>query len=520
MLGMLLAALDQMIVGTAMPRIVADLNGLQHYAWVATGYLLASAASMPIWGKLSDAFGRRRFFLIGMGIFVLGSVLSGQSHNMTELIAFRAIQGLGAGAMTPIAQAILGDIFPPAQRARWTGYLMSIYGFATIIGPLLGGWITDNLGWRWTFYVNVPVGLIAIVFAAVALPGHVTLRKHSIDYLGSTLLVASTVPLLLAFSLAGGSYAWGSPMIAGLIGGAALMGVLFVLRELRADEPVLNPRLFRNSVFAVSTLAGAFQFAAMYAAIYYLPLFVQGVMGKTATSSGIILMPMMAGAILTSIGAGQLLARTGRYKVVLIVSFAVATGAMYLVSRMGISTSRSTLIFNMFVLGLGLGVAMSSFTVIVQNQYPVSRLGEVSAGLQFFRTIASTIGLAIFGTILNSGFSSVMRGTLSPQVKTALGTKAAQLDNPQTLLSTNSQTELKRLFAGFADPVTAFNSFMDTVRHALQHSISTLFLVGTFVVAAGFVVVLFLKEVPLRTTHMKEADDLAVDELVEAGVAD
>ena len=298
------------------------------------------------------------------------------------------------------------------------------------------------------------------------------------------------------------------------------MGVLFVLRELRADEPVLNPRLFRNSVFAVSTLAGAFQFAAMYAAIYYLPLFVQGVMGKTATSSGIILMPMMAGAILTSIGAGQLLARTGRYKVVLIVSFAVATGAMYLVSRMGISTSRSTLIFNMFVLGLGLGVAMSSFTVIVQNQYPVSRLGEVSAGLQFFRTIASTIGLAIFGTILNSGFSSAMRGTLSPQVKTALGTKAAQLDNPQTLLSTNSQTELKRLFAGFADPVTAFNSFMDTVRHALQHSISTLFLVGTFVVAAGFVVVLFLKEVPLRTTHMKEADDLAVDELVEAGVAD
>ncbi len=213
MLGMLLSALDQTVVGTAMPRIVADLNGLQHYAWVGTAYLLASAASMPIWGKLSDAFGRRRFFMMGMAIFVLGSVLCGQSQNMMELIAFRALQGLGAGAMLPITQAIMGDIFPPAQRARWTGVLMSVFGIATIVGPLLGGYITDNVGWRWTFYVNLPVGLVAFAFAAVALPAHVAHRRHTIDYAGAALLVAAAVPLLLGFSWAGSEYPWGSPVI-------------------------------------------------------------------------------------------------------------------------------------------------------------------------------------------------------------------------------------------------------------------------------------------------------------------
>lgn len=513
MLGMLLSALDQTIVGTAMPRVVADLNGLQHYAWVATGYLLVSAASMPIWGKLSDAFGRRLFFLLGMALFIVGSVLCGQSHNMVELIAFRAIQGLGAGAMSPIAQAILGDIFPPAQRARWTGYLMSIFGLATIIGPLLGGWITDSLGWRWTFYVNVPVGIIALAFAAIALPSHVRLHKHSIDYVGSTLLVASAVPLLLAFSLGGGSYAWGSSMIVGLLVGAVVMGGLFVMREMRASEPVLNPRLFNNSIFTVSTVAGALQFAGMYAAIYYLPLFVQGVMGKTATNSGIILMPMMVGAIISSIGSGQLLARTGRYKAVVIAGCAVATAGMYLVSRMGAGTSQFTLAVNMVILGLGLGVAMSAFTVIVQNQYPVKRLGEVSAGLQFFRTIASTIGLAVFGTILNSRFSSAMSESLPSGITKALGTNASKLDNPQALLSASSRAQLHALFAkaGTAGD-QMYNTFMATVRHSLQTGISDLFVVGTFVIGAAFVVVFFLKEVPLRRSHMPESEDTLSDQ--------
>ena len=414
MLGMLLSALDQMVVGTAMPRIVASLNGMEHYAWVATGYLLASAASMPIWGKLSDAYGRKRFFILGMGIFVTGSVLCGQSHSMTELIAFRAFQGLGAGAMLPISQAILGDIFPPATRARWAGVLMSVWGFATIIGPLLGGWITDSsLGWRWTFYVNVPVGIIALTFAAVALPGHVSLRKHSIDYLGSARArgrrrAAAAGPELgrqhLPVACRGRSSACSSSRRS--------CGWCSSARELQAAEPVINPRLFKNSVFTVSSVASALQSAAMFGAIMFLPLFVQGVLGKSATNSGVILMPMMLGAIVTSIGAGQILARTGKYKVIVILGFVFTAVGAWLLSRMGVGTRWMTLARDMVIMGLGMGVAMSAFTVIVQNQYPSHRLGEVTAGLQFFRSIGSTVGLAVFGTILNNQFAAQMKHNL------------------------------------------------------------------------------------------------------------
>jgi EmrB/QacA subfamily drug resistance transporter len=504
MLGMLLSALDQTVVGTAMPRVIADLNGLQHYAWVATGYLLASAASMPIWGKLSDAFGRRRFFMVGMALFVVGSALCGQSHSMVELIGFRALQGLGAGAMMPIAQAIIGDIFPPAQRARWTGVLMSVFGFATIVGPLLGGSITDNFGWRWTFYVNLPVGIIALAFAAIALPGHVRLRKHSVDYLGTALLVAAAVPLLLGFSWAGSTYPWASATIIGLFVFSVIMWGVFYMQEMRAPEPVLSPRLFQNRIFSVSAVASAIQSASMFGALMFLPLFVQGVMGRTATNSGTVLMPMMLAAIVTSIGAGQILAKTGRYKAVVIFGFAMVTGGAYLLSRMGTGTSSATLVGYMIVMGLGIGIAMSTFTVIVQNQYPPHRLGEVSAGLQFFRSIGATVGLAVLGTILNTRFASSLAVSLPPELKTLAAdpTTAGQLNNPQVLLSAQAKTQLAPLFDQFgSQSQSLFNAFMDAVRHSLGFAISDLFLLATVLSAVGFGVVLFLREVPLRRTH-------------------
>jgi EmrB/QacA subfamily drug resistance transporter len=506
MLGMLLAALDQTVVGTAMPRIVASLNGLQHYAWVATGYLLASTASMPIWGKLSDAYGRKRFFILGMALFVTGSVLCGQSHSMTELIMFRAFQGLGAGAMMPISQAIIGDIFPPATRARWTGVLMSVWGFATIIGPLLGGWITDSsLGWRWTFYVNVPVGIIALTFAAFALPGHVSLRKHAIDYLGSTLLVAAAVPLLLGLSWGGNTYPWMSWQIVGMFGFSLAMWVSFAVREMQAAEPVINPRLFQNSIFTVSAAAAALQSAAMFGAIMFLPLFVQGVLGKSATNSGIILMPMMLGAIATSIGAGQILAKTGRYKVIVIIGFILAAIGAWLLSRMGVGTTWPTVTRNMVVMGLGLGVAMSSFTVIVQNQYPSHRLGEVTAGLQFFRSIGSTVGLAVFGTILNNQFAASMKANLPAALAKYNG--SAALDNPQVLLSPSASTKIHGMFAKSGAPGEAlFKAFMHAVRLSLSTAISDLFLISAVVGLAGLIVVLFLREDPLRRTHALDPD--------------
>jgi len=505
MLGMLLSALDQTVVGTAMPRIIADLNGLQHYAWVGTAYLLFSAASMPIWGKLSDAFGRRRFFIVGMVIFVVGSALCGQSRNMAELIGFRAMQGLGAGAMMPIVQAIIGDIFPPAQRARWTGVLMSVFGLATIVGPLIGGYITDNIGWRWTFYVNMPVGVVALACAAIALPAHVKMRRHTIDYLGAALLVAAAVPLLLAFSWAGSQYPWASVQTIGLFAFSVAMWAAFIFQERRAAEPVLSPALFKNDIFVVSVIAVTLQSAAMFGAIMFLPLFVQGVQGETATNSGIILMPMMLGAIVASIGGGQLLSRTGKYKGVVIAGFVAVVVGTYMLSRMGVDVSRLTLTRDMVVLGLGLGVGMSAFTVIVQNQFPTHRLGEVTAGLQFFRSLGATVGLAVFGTILNSTFNSSLAANMPPelaQLGGAGGAAVGKLDNPQVLLSATARDQLAAVF-GKMGPQGAglLEKFMDAVRHSLQASISDLFFLATIIGVVGLAVVFFLKEDPLRRTH-------------------
>ncbi|MFA4965428.1 MAG: MDR family MFS transporter [Thermoleophilia bacterium] len=503
MMGMLLSAVDQTVVGTAMPRIIADLNGLQHYAWVATAYLLVSTASMPIWGKLSDAFGRKRFFIVGMAVFVVGSALCGQANGMAELIAFRAFQGLGAGAMMPITQAIIGDLFPPAQRAKWSGVLMSVFAVATIVGPLLGGWITDNVGWRWAFYVNLPVGAAALVVAALALPGHVALHRHRIDYSGAALLVAAAVPLLLGFSWAGSEYAWGAWQIVSLFVFSAVMWVVFFFRELRAAEPVINPRLFENRVFSVSALASMLQSAAMFGAIMFLPLFVQGVQGKSATNSGIILMPMMIGAMVTSIGAGLVLARTGRYKAMVVAGFVTVTVGAWLLSRMSAGTSAGGLAANMVVMGFGLGIAMSAFTVIVQNQYPTHRLGEVTAGLQFSRSIGGTVGMAVFGTILNNQFAVAMKQNLPAQLQKLNGAEGAPaLDNPQVLLSAPAAEKLEGAFARFgAQGQQLFGQFMDAVRQSLSSAISHIFLLAMIVAVVGLVVVLFLREDPLRKTH-------------------
>src|SRR5712692_726036 len=286
-LGMLLAALDQTVVGTALPRIVTELGGFNHYAWVVTAYLLASTVSIPIYGKLSDIYGRRTFFILGMVIFLVGSALAGTSQDMTQLIIYRAIQGLGAGAMMPIALAIIGDIFPPAERGKWQGLFVAVFGLSSIIGPTLGGWITDNWGWRWVFYVNMPVGTIAILTAGFVLPKALRRVRHTIDYLGVITLVAGTVPLLLAFSWAGTQYAWNSWQIIGLFIFSAVMLVTFFWLETRATEPIITPRLFKNSIFLVSVIAMFLLSAGMFGAILYLPLFVQGVIGDSATNSGV-----------------------------------------------------------------------------------------------------------------------------------------------------------------------------------------------------------------------------------------
>jgi EmrB/QacA subfamily drug resistance transporter len=517
MLGMLLAALDQTIVGTALPHIVASLGGLEHYAWVVTAYLLASTVSIPLYGKLSDMYGRRIFFIGGMVIFLIGSALAGTSQNMTQLILYRGIQGLGAGGMMPIALAIVGDIFPPAERGKWSGLFVAVFGLASIIGPTLGGWITDNWGWRWVFYVNMPVGIIAILTAGFVLPKAVRRMHHTIDYLGATTLVAWTVPLLLAFSWAGTQYAWNSWQIIGLFSFAAVMLLLFVLLELRAAEPIITPRLFKNSIFSVSVIATFLVSAGMFGAILYLPLFVQGVLGDSATNSGIVLTPMMLGFMFSSIVGGQLLSRTGRYKILAIFGFAVAAIGMFLLSRMTVTTVEGEVVRNMIITGLGIGVMMSLFTIVVQNAFPYRQLGEVTAGVTFFRSIGSTMGVAVMGTIMTNAFQSNLQSNM-PQALTRLlpADRLAQLENPQLLLAPDVVARIQHGFEAFgAQGMVLFHQLIEAIRVSLSTAITTVFFLGFIIMLLGLFVTLFLREIPLRKSNSAQAEQTQSRQAIE-----
>ncbi|MCZ7569673.1 MAG: MFS transporter [Ardenticatenaceae bacterium] len=519
MLGMLLSALDQTVVGTAMPRIIADLNGLQHYAWVFTAYMLASTVTVPIYGKLSDIYGRRPFFIGGMILFLLGSALSGMSQNMTQLILFRGLQGLGAGGMMPIVQAIVGDIFTPAERGKWQGLLMGVFGIATIIGPTLGGWLTDSWGWRWVFYVNMPVGVVAIVTAGFALPGQSRHREHTIDYTGVATLIAGTVPLLLAFSWAGTQYPWLSTQIVGLLVFAVAMLAIFFFIEMRAPEPIISPSLFRNGIFSVSVIATFLVSIGMFGAIMYLPLFVQGVIGQSATSSGAVLTPMMLGFVVSSIIGGQIMARTGRYKVLALSGFIVAAAGMFLLSHMTMNATNALVVRNMAITGLGIGVMMSLFTIVVQNAFPFQQLGQVTASLQFFRSIGGTIGVAILGSVMTNHFQSNFQGHL-PAALTQLvpPDRLAALQNPQILLAPEATARIQESFAAFGPQGQAlFQQLMLAIRQSLATAITDLFTVGAGVMIIAFIATLFLREIPLRKSHHAPVLEVAGEAIAEAG---
>ncbi len=507
MLGMLLAALDQTVVGTALPRIVASLGGLEHYAWVATSYLLASTVSIPIYGKLSDIYGRRPFFIGGMVIFLIGSALSGTSQDMTQLIIYRGIQGLGAGAMMPLAMAIIGDIFPPSERGKWQGLITAVFGLATIVGPIIGGSITDNWGWRWVFYVNMPIGAIAIVTAGFVLPKALRRVKHTIDYLGAIALVAFAVPLLLGFSWAGTQYDWNSWQVILMFVIAAVMLVVFILIEMRAAEPIISPRLFKNSIFLVSTIAMFLVSAGMFGAILYLPLFVQAVTGNSATNSGVVLTPMMLGFIFSSIVGGQILSRTGHYKILAIFGFIVAALGMFLLSRMSATVSEGIISLNMVVTGLGIGVMMSLFTIVVQNAFPFRQIGQVTAGLTFFRSIGSTIGVAVMGSIMTNGFQSALQSNLPPVLAKLV---PASLQNPQVLLDPSVLAALQHRFAALGPQgLVLFQQFFEAVKVSLASAIDSIFFLGVIVMLLGLVSVFFLREIPLRKSHAAQVSQQA-----------
>jgi EmrB/QacA subfamily drug resistance transporter len=504
LLGMLLAALDQTVVGTAMPRIVTALGGT-NITWVVTSYLLASTVSIPIIGKLSDIYGRRIFFLGGMVTFLLGSALAGTSQNMGQLVLYRGIQGLGAGALMPIALAVIGDIFEPAQRAKWQGLFVAVFGLSAIVGPLIGGAITDNWGWRWVFYVNMPVGLVGLIAAGLFLPAAIKRIKHKIDYLGTGLLVIWATSLLLAFSLGGTNLAWNSWQIILLFTTAAVGLAVFIFVEFHQPEPIINPKLFETDIFSISTLSMFILGAGMFGAISYLTYFAQIGLGETATNTGVILTPMMLGFIVSSIVGGQLLARTGRYKIIVLVGFAVAAFGMFLLSRMTTSTTNGELVRNMIVTGLGIGVLMSLFTVIVQNAFSQEMLGQVTSGITFFRTLGASIGVAVLGAIVTNVYTSKLAASIPAPLKPYV--------NVSALANLNSNGHAVNVPAAVAHlgPQTAelLKQLAVNGKSSFVSSITLSFTIGMFMMIAAFVVALFLREIPLRGRKLATADQPA-----------
>lgn len=500
MLGMLLFSVDQTVVGTAMPRIVADLHGLKEYAWVTTSYLLASTVGVPLYGKLSDIYGRKPFYLFGMFVFVLGSALSGQAHTMTQLIVFRGIQGIGGGALMPIAIAIIGDIFPPSERGKWQGLLMAVFGLSSIVGPWAGGAITDHWGWRWVFYVNLPIGVVALIFCLLAFPSVYRRAEHAIDWVGTTLLIVAASPMLLSFSWAGNQYPWGNWHVLGGFGLSAVAWIVFFLWEMRTKEPIVEPRLFKNSIYSVSVLASFMVSMGMFGSIMFIPLFTQAVVGDSASNSGIVLTPMMLGFMVSSIIGGQILSRTGRYKWLAIISMVVAVTGMFLLSRMPATASNGLVIRNMVITGLGMGTMMSLFTIVVQNAFPFRMMGAVTSQLQFFRSIGSTVGLAVFGSFITARFTYELPKKIPAQVARALPKAAlAKVSNPSVLLTSSAASQLKAGFAKFGPRGELMaKELLHGVRTALAMATDRVFFMGSLLLLAALFTLFFLREIALK----------------------
>jgi EmrB/QacA subfamily drug resistance transporter len=501
LLTLLLSALDQTIVGTAMPRIIAELHGFDHYAWVTTAYLLTSTASVPIVGKLGDTYGRKPFLIGGAAGFVLASALCGLSQDMTQLIVFRGLQGVAGGVLTATVFTVVSSIFPPAQRGRIQGVFSGTFGFASVIGPLLGGYLTDTLSWRWVFYVNLPVGLVALAVLWTSFPNIAPSgRRKPIDYLGAATLVLAVVPLLLALSWGGQQYPWASPPVLGLLALFAVMTVAFVWVEAHATDPIMPLGLFKNPIVRVSSASLAIMSIGMFGAIMYVPLFIQGVVGSSATNSGTLLTPMMITMIGGSMVSGQLISRTGHYKPIGVLGLSVCAVGMLLLSGMGPDTTYGVMVRNMMIVGIGLGPVMPVFTLAAQNAVRYEQLGVVTSLTQFARSIGGTLGVALFGAVLAGGYAPLFGDALSPQLQASVPAELLdQFRNPQVLLNPNAAASLQQAFASLGPQGAAlWSGVLDAVRVALAGSLHAVFLAAAVIMAAGAVMTVFLKEIPLR----------------------
>ena len=488
MLTMLLAALDQTIVSTALPTITSDLGGLNQLSWVVTAYLLASTASTPIWGKISDLHGRKLMLQISIVVFVIGSMLAGLSQNMTELIATRAIQGIGGGGLMVLVMAVIADLIPPRDRGRYAGLFGAVFGISSVVGPLLGGWFTQHLSWRWIFYINVPLGVAAFIILGAVLHLHNKHERKPIDWLGSALMVIGVCLLLMVTVWGGKEYDWVSPQIIGMAVAGVGFLVWFVYHELRVEEPIVPMTLFSNKVFRVSSVIGFMVGFAMFGSIVYLSIYFQVVRGATPTEAGLMLLPLMVGILLTSILSGQLISRMGRYKIFPIIGTALAAIGIFMMSRLGVDAPFWYAALAMFVLGAGLGNVMQVLVLAVQNTIEPKQMGAATSGSTFFRSIGGSFGTAFFG--------AVWTARLSAEISNAFpGADGSQISG-----ATSSITSIHSLPEAVQGPLLeAFARAMDTT-----------FLVAVPFMLVGFVFALVLPEVRLRT-HQDTAHVVADD---------
>jgi EmrB/QacA subfamily drug resistance transporter len=487
LLGMVLASLDETIVATALPRIVGDLHGLAHLSWVVTAYLLAYTLTVPLYGKLSDIFGRKALFLVAISVFLAGSALSGLSRNMTQLIIFRGLQGIGAGGVIPVAQAIIGEIFSPRERFRYQGYSGAVFASSSIIGPLLGGYLTDTLSWRAIFYINLPLGVLALCVIITTMHLPVQRREQPLDIIGSVLLMATATPLLLATVWSGSATPADWPTMTGLILAGLAMAGVFVAVERRAHDPIVPLRLFGNSIFVVASAAAVLIGAARLGVTIYLPVFMQGVMGTSATHSGAVLIPLLVSWTVASVGAGQIITRTGHYRIWPISGSLTCLAGFGLLSRLDVHSTPRDAAVSMVVIGLGMGQMFQTYVVATQNAVPRSELGIATASIQFFRTIGATFGTAMFGSLLT--------WRLTSELAARLGGSAHDISSSALLAGTIGLTDLP--------PHT-----VQAVRLALATALHAAFLMGLPLMALAFVAALALKEMPLRTTsYVQQAGD-------------
>lgn len=504
LLGMLVASLNMTLVAPAMPTIVAQLGGIEHYSWIAISALLASTVAVPIVGKLSDLYGRKPFFMGGIVVFTVGSALAGLAPTFWFLVFARAVQGIGMGTIQPLSQAIIGDIVSPRERGKYQGMIGAVFGLASIIGPAAGGFITDNFTWRWLFFVNIPVSVVALAVIAAFMHVPQDKRPHAIDSWGIVTLSLGLTAGLLATAWGGSQYPWNSLQILGLYGFAVVMLTAFVWIETWFPEPVLPLHLWRNSIFTSSNIAGMAVAMGMFGAIYFIPVFVQGVLGNNATNSGAILVPMLLAMVVTSVLNGQLITWTGRYKPQVLVGLAAMGLGFYLLTQMDAHTDNGTVIRNMILIGLGLGVAMQTFVLIVQNAVSRADMGVATAATQLFRSVGASVGIAVMGTILTQSLVKDIPKYVPAEALAAMRASGQRpAANAGSVLDPSVMQHL---------PLAVLTG----IRAGLSDALHQVFLAGLLFAGLAILAALFIKEIPLRRTAHVDARGRETERLAEA----